>query len=179
MAKVLLKTGYEEDAKKVLIAKTEDYRKLTKLPLTKKFGFWLLWLIGYGYRPWKAFWFFMLFILLGFFLFNIGYSSDLMTATSESAYLKNIDSSVTRTVKKIYPKFNSLVYSIDTFVPFVNFHQKNYWLPDANRGSELFNYRFISLTSGELLRIYLWIHISFGWLLVSLFVAGLSGLVRK
>ena len=162
-----------------MIAKTEDYRKLTKLPWTKKFGFWLLWLIGYGYRPWKASWVMALFILLGTILFNISFSSDLMTATSESAYLKNIDGSVTRNVKTNYPKFNSLVYSIDTFVPLVNFHQQSFWLPDANRGSELFNYGFISLKSGGLLRIYLWFHISFGWLLVSLFAAGLSGLVRK
>jgi hypothetical protein len=59
------------------------------------------------------------------------------------------------------PKFNSLVYSIDTFVPLVNLYQAKYWLP---------NNRF--------LRLYHWVHIAFGWILTTLLVVGLTGLVR-
>ncbi len=178
LANVLRKTGYEEDARQILIAKAEDYKRLTNLKRPKKIWYSLLWFIGYGYRPWKASWVILLFILFGTIFFEIGYSDDLMTATNEAAYIKSKDGAVTRQVKKTYPKFNALVYSIDSFVPLVNFHQQNYWLPDANRGSDLFKYGFFSLSSGGLLRVYLWFHISFGWILVSLFAAGLSGLVR-
>lgn len=101
-----------------------------------------------------------------------------MTATNESAYVKDKSGTVTRQVKETYPKFSSVIYSIDTFVPLVNFHQQNYWLPDANRGSDFLKYRFFSLRTGEMLRIYLWIHITLGWIVASLLAAGLSGLVR-
>lgn len=60
------------------------------------------------------------------------------------------------------PAFNAIVYSIDAFVPLVDLHQAKYRLP-----------------TGWLLRTYLWIHIGLGWVLTTLFVVGLTGLVRR
>ncbi len=66
------------------------------------------------------------------------------------------------TKEGMVPTFNALVYSLDTFVPLVDLHQAKYRLP-----------------TGPGLRLYLWIHISSGWLLTTLLVVGLTGLVRK
>lgn len=60
------------------------------------------------------------------------------------------------------PTFNAIVYSIDVFVPLVDLHQVKYRLP-----------------TGWWLRSYLWIHIGLGWVLTTLFVVGLTGLVRR
>ncbi len=60
------------------------------------------------------------------------------------------------------PAFNNIVYSLDSFVPLVDLHQAKYRLP-----------------KGGGLRVYLWLHIGFGWLLTTLLVVGLTGLVRK
>ncbi len=60
------------------------------------------------------------------------------------------------------PAFNNIVYSLDSFVPLIDFHQAKYRLP-----------------VGLPLRVYLWAHIAFGWILTTLLVVGLTGLVQK
>lgn len=83
-------------------------------------------------------------------------------------------------VTEDYPKFNSLVYSLDVFIPLVDLHQENYWLPNAKLGDRLFQSEpFSTLTSGRLLCIYMWFHILVGWILTTLLFVGLSGLVRR
>ena len=59
------------------------------------------------------------------------------------------------------PKFNPFIYSLDAFVPLINLHQEQFRFP-----------------KGRLLRSYLWIHIACGWVLTTLLVVGLTGLVR-
>ena len=53
------------------------------------------------------------------------------------------------------------MYSLDAFVPLIDFHQAKLWLPKPGW-----------------LRGYLWLHTSAGWTLTTLLVAGLTGLVR-
>ncbi len=60
------------------------------------------------------------------------------------------------------PAFNAFVYSVDTFVPLVDLHQAKYWLPAT-----------------PWLCVYHWVHIGLGWVLTTLLVVGLTGLVRK
>ena len=93
-----------------------------------------------------------------------------------------------------YPKFNAFMYSMDTFVPIINFHQQDYWLPNANQGRDtiipivslefqtdnpLPKLNISQAKTGSLLRWYLWFHIVMGWFLNSLWVAGFTGLVRR
>ena len=59
------------------------------------------------------------------------------------------------------PDFNALIYSLDALAPLIDLHQVKYRLP---------------IRWG--LRAYLWIHIICGWLLTTLLVVGLSGLVH-
>ena len=67
-----------------------------------------------------------------------------------------------KTIDGAPPAFNTWVYSLDAFVPLIDLHQAKYRLP-----------------KGGGLRAYLWFHIGFGWLLTTLLVVGLTGLVRK
>ena len=77
-----------------------------------------------------------------------------------------------------YQTFNAFIYSLDAFIPIVNLHQQNYWLPDTNKG-RILKILGIQTRWGSLLRIYLWVHICLGWIITSLWVAGLTGLVRR
>ena len=83
-------------------------------------------------------------------------------------------------MKSNYPKFQPFIYSLDTFLPVVDLGQKGYWTPNANSGFEakfpLIDSKF---TWGSALRAYLWVHILLGWFFTTLWVAGLTGLVRK
>jgi hypothetical protein len=60
------------------------------------------------------------------------------------------------------PPFSSFGYSLDAFLPIVNLHQEEARVP-RDMGWN----------------IALWIHIALGWLLTTLGVAGVTGLVRK
>lgn len=77
-----------------------------------------------------------------------------------------------------YPKFNSFMYSLDVFVPLINLHQAEYWLPNANRAQELRKLRWLRWRTGGLLCVYLWIHTFAGWILTTLLILALTGLVR-
>jgi len=78
--------GCEEDARKVMIEKNKDHARHVR---------WrLLWLwyglfgkvVGYGYRPWRAFWFSVALIVIGCWLFSGGYNDKILTPTEERAY---------------------------------------------------------------------------------------------
>jgi hypothetical protein len=77
-----------------------------------------------------------------------------------------------------YPEFNAVIYSLEMFTPLVKLAMGDYWLPNAKRGTQ---HQFMKIKlpkSGSLLRGYLWCHILAGWILSTLWVAGLTGLVK-
>jgi len=184
LAAVLRKGGQDEDAKKILIAKNKEKAGLTTLTRSEKFWYRVLGpMIGYGYRPLNALWGVVAFVGLGWILFGIGYWGGLVTPQNESAYVERSVTTVdggaeTRELSDVYPRFNFLVYSLDVFVPLIDLHQAKYWLPNANRGPALLKIRGFGLRTGGLLRLYLWVHITMGWAITMLLVAGLTGLIR-
>jgi hypothetical protein len=180
LAEVLRREGREEAAVEVEIARENARTQYGEL----KFGTWL-WrealraTIGYGYRPLRALWWIIGFVLLGAGLFRWGYHLGLITPTEESAYNAYIRSGAP---PRHYPPFSSLVYSLENFLPVVDLHQGTYWRPNPHhqagrkrrRGA-----RADSTLSARLLRCYLWLHILAGWTITPLMFAGLAGLLRN
>jgi len=170
LANVLRKMGKDADAKKILIAKNEDRAKWgPKLSMSEKLWYHVLGpMIDYGHKPWRAFLIGLAIIVFGTFLFRFGFKNNLMASTKDA---ENTSSA----------KFHAIVYSIDMFVPLVDLYQAKYWLPDTKLKAE---WRPLNLSwfkvpvSGSGLRWYLWFHISIGWILTTLLVVGLTGLVR-
>jgi sRNA-binding regulator protein Hfq len=165
LAKVLEKIGHSEDAKRILIEKEKKITSLSGFGLWKRFwrGVVLRFTIGYGHRPWRALWFIGFFILLGFIVFGGGYKAGIIVPVEKDAS----------------PKFNAFVYSVEMFVPVVDLHMKKYWLPDANK-SEILKFKKYSFhIRGDIIRWYMWVHICAGWILTTLWVVGLTGLVKK
>lgn len=64
-------------------------------------------------------------------------------------------------------QFNSIAYSVDSFLPVINLRQDDNWAPKSTD------------PIGFLLQIYQWIHVLLGWLLTTLAIAGFTGLVKK
>jgi hypothetical protein len=87
-------------------------------------------LIGYGYRPWNAFFISLLAILFSALLFQIGYNRSIVTATGEKAYVEV--SGGERRLSDNYQNFNSLIYSLETFEPLLRLDVSAYWKPNAN-----------------------------------------------
>jgi hypothetical protein len=105
------------------------------------------------------------FLIVGALIFQAAYVHGLMVPASaevlvSEGYIKH------RALPPDYPPFEGWAYALDTFLPLVSLFIEEYWIPDGSQ------------PLGAAVRFYLWIHITAGWLLSSLFAGGLLGLVR-
>jgi hypothetical protein len=180
LAKVLREAGDTVGTRRVLVAMENERRKHGKLNWRSWLWQWVLKLtIGYGYRPWYALYWGAGIVALGWFLFGYGYYDGAMTPTDKGAYKifeKYSPKKHHGEPPPYYEEFSAPVYSLDTFLPIVNFGEEDRWRPNPHDGSEITRW---GPTTGSLLRIWLWVQIGFGWLLTTLFVVGFTSAVRK
>ncbi|MCP4262615.1 MAG: hypothetical protein GY774_34695 [Planctomycetes bacterium] len=166
LAKALRECGNEIDAKKVLIAKERERRVRGNIGTAARWWSWLLGVtIGYGYRPHYALGWAAIIVVLGAVLIAGGQTGGLFRDT------------MTDTTK--YSPLNPLVYSLDVFLPVGNLHQEDYWWPDSEKRCTKLMLGKWEWPCGAAMRVYLWFHNLAGWVLTTLFAAGLAGLVRK
>jgi len=173
LATVLRRDGYADDAKQILYAKEVDRARLTRLswsewPWYRLFGP----LIGYGYKPWRAFWLSLAVVILGTVLFAQGSKAGLMTPAKGEAYLPDKPTELAN----FYPKLQPFMYSLDTFTPLISLDQADYWFPNSELGTTI-ELGPLSVTTGSMLRSYMWFHIVAGWILSTLLFVGLTGSV--
>jgi hypothetical protein len=116
-------------------------------------------------------------VILGTFLFGRGYEAGLISPASNFAPFD--ESKLNSEVSVNYPVFNPLVYSLDVFLPIVDFHQESHWLPNSKKGTDKTLVFLFKTRSDNLLHCYFWLHIVLGWVFTSLWVAGFTGLIRS
>jgi hypothetical protein len=160
------KLGKKKASRKVLIALNQvalnrrgQFVKIISFPINILFG--------YGYRIWPALILSaLIIILIGSIEFNNANRVGLMIPVkivrsanemSQQSTLENLD----------YPTFNSLFYSLDAFLPLVDLHQESHWLPKSDIGGARCVWR------------YMLFHIIMGWILTTMIVAAISGLIRR
>ncbi len=179
LVKVLRAMGHEDDARKIAIEKQKAMRKARG----RRANLWS-WVLrvttGYGYQTWLAFiWMAGMFLVGSGFFFNADQKAE-MRPVSENVYLSecyhgDVDGCAAkgwRTHSKSdgkelrlpsgYPTFDPFIFSLDTLLPIVDFHQETYWQPRAGP-----------------YRLYMWIHIAFGWMLTTIAVAAFTGLFKN
>jgi hypothetical protein len=114
---------------------------------------------------------------LGTFLFEKANEANMMVPTKENAYVTSAAPGK-RALSETYPPFYAPVYSLETFVPLIKLQQAEYWQPNANLVKQ-FAIRGIDIPlTGIFLRDYVWIHTIVGWILTTLWVGGLTGLIK-
>ena len=151
LIKVLRDSGHEAEARSMAIARQDDLREYAGLG-----PFWRAWnrvlkvTIGHGYKPAWALGWGLLFLVAGIVIFSLAHRAGLLPAS-----------------KKEHPGFSAFAYSLDTFLPIISFGQEGSWYPKA---SGWYGYGTLG---------YLWAHIAFGWVLTTLGVLGVTGLVRR
>jgi hypothetical protein len=194
LALTLFNMGSEEDAEEVLIVKNKDKADLTTLSLPKWLWYRVLGpIIGFGYRPLQLNSILILLAVLGlgWLVFCIAFRAGLMSPSHVNPYVGEPSTGSTL-VSNDYPKFSPFLYSLDMFLPLVNLHQGYYWLPNAHKKGDWLapaipvprklhrNGRLQIRVPlwGTLIRLYLCVHITLGWVLISLLFVGLTGLVR-
>ncbi len=204
LATVLKRSGYEEEAKEVLIEKNRAQRRL---PVRWPWAKWLdrrcpprgghrqsqgtiTWLIRvlfgalvcYGYKPSRAANIGLFFILIGWGLFYAGFSNKVMVSTKDKDknYIYQtaqvVSLSDDQELKGITSDlgFYSLVYAVDTFLPVVDLQAADYWLPTDHSPNAEYSGWRV-----ELLCLYRWWLIVSGWVISVFYVAALSGVVRR
>ncbi len=180
LAEVLRADGRQEGAINVEMAREDAITRFGRISFAQRL--WRLALdgiIGYGYRPLRALWWIIGFVILGTVLFGWGYRAQLIAPTEERAYETFMK---TGQPPPHYSPFSSFVYSLENFLPVVNLHLDEYWRPNPrhSRGSGRRYLRFTDETfAARMLRWYLWIHILAGWTITPLLFAGLAGLLRS
>jgi len=178
LAGVLRTNGHEDAAIEILIGKQRD--RLSYGGLKGWELFWNRFLgktIAYGYRPQRALWYSLVVVFLGTFFFWRGYEVGLISPSSNFAPFD--ESKLNSEVAVNYPSFNPLIYSLDVFLPIVDFHQESHWLPNSKKRSDKTLPFLFKTRSDILLRWYFWLHIVLGWVFTSLWVAGFTGLIRN
>jgi hypothetical protein len=106
--------------------------------------------ITHGYEPWRPVAVGILIILLGYFVFRDAHAAGLLVASQDGSE----------------PSFNPLVYSLDKFLPIVNFNEQEKWQPTDES------------TKGVLVQWFFWLSITLGWIISTPFVLSFTRLVR-
>lgn len=176
LARIFSANGRDDDATEVLIEKDKQQRADTAThrgwlakQLLLAWSWFLRSTIGYGHEPMRALGWSAVIVAIGWMIFWRGYHVALMVPSEKDAY-ESLGQ--TGEVPAYYQRFNSLVYSLETFLPLVDLHQGKYWSPSGKSvGQRRAFARFLPW--------YLRFQILSGWLLSTMFVAGLTGLVHK
>jgi hypothetical protein len=111
LAAVYRRTGHDEDARRILIAKQR--RRFAQGNVMSKLGGFLLDVtVGYGYRTWLAAVWLVGLLALGTYLFGYVYASDLAPVS------KTTTSS----------PFQPFLYTLDLLLPVASLHQRDGWV---------------------------------------------------
>jgi len=182
LAKVLREMGHPGEAREIAIAKQRAYIKHLEQDGHSLRAVWHRFLgvtIGHGYRPWRAAVWLLGFLLFGFVIFSQAHTLGVMVPIKDRVFMnpayEDYGAPITgerylrhRELPGAYPRFKPFVYSLDVLLPIVDLHQESFWEPRTHERPYGLWYRF-----------YMWIHIAAGWVLSTLAVVGLTGLVKK
>lgn len=182
LARAFARDNLREDAENALIERKKieiNSIENTVIRIVQKFFYFL---IGYGKQPERAL-FFLLIIMLSHFLSvsvlsnNNKFQPAIATSLLEPCFLgtgpeckKNIsdwrrieisgDTPEYRYVPKIYPEISPVQYTIESFIPMIDFSQRRYWEPISSACKVMLS--FLA---------------AFGIFLGGVFVGGISGVL--
>jgi hypothetical protein len=139
--------------------------------------------IGYGYHPVWALWWLLGLTLLGSTFYLGGYSIGSMVPTDKIAYCAFKQDR--QLLPRYYEHFHASMYSLENSFPLVKLGQVDHWQPDPS--PQHFAVRIwrwpssfaVWISIAAFLRWFRWFQILLGWVLATLFVAGVTGIVRR
>jgi hypothetical protein len=164
LASVYRHAGQDTEARQVAIARRSDLRKYGNLSPPRRIGNWLLdKSIKYGYQTWRAIAALISLYVIVLALSIFAQHHGLIAPTGNVANL-HPRPAATRCPSN-YPCFYPAGYAIDTVIPIINIHQATYWGPNGH--------------AAWTWALATWIATGLGWALVTLLVAGYTGLARR
>ncbi len=139
--------------------------------------------VGYGYRPWRVLVCFALFAAVGSILFSMKWRAGDITPSStivltsaewrhlgEDRALRNPAEvwSAADGPGRDYESFNAIGYTVDLFIPLVDFGQVSAWSPTTTRSAW-----------GRVAFFSRWVIEGAGWILTAVGAAAITGLIRR
>lgn len=198
LARVYASMGRGDDAVKVRQAQFRARREHEKprsfWDISGACWYWWRWLVirllGCGYNRLGPLYAMFVLWLIGGLVFQAANRQGLMVPASDQVLTTSeYQQESGHKVPIDYQPMNVWTYSADAMLPFIDLHQERFWLPkrdpdpvrwraiaNLDRGT-VFGYPFPD--AGRFVRWYLWFHIAAGWILSTLFVVGLSGIVKN
>ena len=183
-AKVLFGMGHVQGAREILLEKERLQTKDGKMHWLRKVGR-RLWDVfaGYGYRlRYTAAWM-MGIVVFGTVIFGVADSHGNIVPTHpvvalSKDYREKIapdgDFLPTQAVKPEYPAFNPLLFSLDVFTPSAVFHQEDSWGPRSGGGE----WTDLDVDILWFLTLWYWLEVAMGWILTSMLLLSVTGLLR-
>jgi hypothetical protein len=184
LARACRAAGYEAAANDILVHYQRNKTRYSDFGALRQIGRWLVDLfLLYGFSPFRPLVYLAVWAVISAALFELAYVDGKILPTKD----------LQQFVSPPYtarPRFNALLYAVDTLVPVVDFNQKKSWAVEAI-GDPPVALPHQPLSYGEsLLQVWhaipqrgaatlLVVNTFFGWLMTSLFVAGVGGLLRS
>lgn len=143
-------------------------------------------LIGYGYRPWRLLGWFLAVWVLGGTLYWYAALNGFVAPSSPLVYLNKelsarcVENWVFCTLPESHSAFTPFAYSLDVMLPVVDLDQEKNWTfktPGIMAG--IWNEIFSNWTIGHLFRLVYWFQIVFGWGSSLIFIALITGFMKK
>jgi len=152
LAAVYLRSGQEQRARHILIAKRRKRRDSLRGWRGKTWDYLQDLTVLYGWEPWRA-----LAIGLGLFLTVFGLVAwaqalDLVLAPSD-----------------VFSSYHPLIHALDAFLPVIDLGLDSHWVIDTARGGWF----------AWLVRVCLWSLPVVGWVTLALTVAAMTGVVKR
>lgn len=168
LAYVYQQAGRDTEARTVAIARRRDLRQYGKLTWYRKPVDWLLEkTIQYGYQTGRAVVLLALLYLVvaAFFCFAKYQHNAVIPVQTTTGHPTATSCTVQHPQ---YPCFNPFGYAINTVIPLINVHQADFWGPNEEN------------VPWGLAGVYVtYVGTAFGWIFVTLAVAGATGLVSN
>jgi hypothetical protein len=186
LAKVLKDSGDVDSPSSVLLKMEEKRHQGQDRGRLQRIGSWILhWTIGYGQKPLWALWWLLGLITLGFIFYGLGYLGGAIVPNDKYAYADFRKQGYTAAN---YTAFNPLIYSVENSFPVMTLGVKAQWQPASGAGPirpalncvilKCLRDNGVGVNSPGFLRVWLWLQTTAGWVLATLFVAGLTGIVK-
>ena len=189
--RVLRDMGHDEDAKLIAIERAKILaHRADSGPLRRWWDAFLGFSVGYGYKPTRALWISAIFVVIGWGVFftadYLGYMSP-----RDGTVVTELAAHPSEHIPPQYTEFNALVYALDVYLPVIELGQDAAWGPtDVARSdaptrppgcSIIGKVQLIAiwLARNGFHRFVYWSEVIFGWIFISLFVAGMSGIMKK
>lgn len=158
LAAVYERMGHDREARAVRIAKQRARHRWDAGSWFGKLGDRFLDItIGYGWAPWRPVWFGVAMVLFGWLIFLAAGAQGVMRPAEGAS--------------TVAAELQLFVYALDTFLPVIDFGVESDWTIDTTRAWFFLN--------GSWVEIYRWLHIAMGWIVSTLAVVALTGLVRR